>query len=317
MPVVLRRFLGHCRRPLGILAAALLSALMLPAHAAHAQDLEPRAYSNTPVGLNFLIAGYNYTEGKLAFDPALPIADARYYLDTEVIAYAHSLDVLGDSAKFDVVLPVSQFSGHAQVLDRFKQRDMSGLQDPRIRFSMNFYGAPALSLKEFAGYRQDLIIGASLTVTPPLGQYDDTRLLNIGNNRWSFKPELGFSKAWGKLTVEFLPSVTFYTDNTNFNYGHTYSQAPLYAVQGHVIYGFKSGIWVALDGTYFTGNRTTVNGVTSDNLQQNSRGGVTVALPVSRSNSVKINASAGTSTRTGSTYNSFAILWQHRWGAGF
>jgi len=297
--------------------ASILSSALIPITVAHAQDLEPRAYSNTPVGLNFLVAGYNYSDGKIAFDPALAIANARYHMDTGVIAYSHSLDVLGDSAKFDVTLPLSEFSGHAQVGGQDRQREISGLGDPRFRFSMNFYGAPALSLKEFAGYRQDLIIGASLSVTPPLGQYDDTKLLNIGNNRWSFKPEMGISKAWGKLTVEFLPSVTFYTDNTNFYYGHIYSQAPLYAVQGHVIYGFKSGIWAALDGTYFTGNRTTVNGVRSDNLQQNTRGGVTVALPVNRYNSVKLVASTGTSTRTGSTYNSYGILWQYRWGGGF
>ena len=111
--------------------------------------------------------------------------------------------------------------------------------------------------------------------------------------------------------------MTFYTDNTNFYYGRTYAQAPLYAMQGHVIYGFASGIWLALDATYFTGNRTTVDGVRSDNLQTNSRGGVTIALPVDRYNSVKINASSGTSTRTGSTFNAIQILWQYRWGGGY
>ena len=314
---VIARLLRRSSPPLGVAAVVFLCASIFPIKVAHAQDLEPRAYSNTPVGLNFLVAGYNYSEGRIAFDPTLPIANAQYYNNTEVVAYAHALDAWGDSAKFDVTLPIAQFSGHALAGGQFRERDMSGLYDPRFRFSMNFYGAPALSMKQFAGYRQDLIIGASLSVTPPLGQYDDTKLLNLGNNRWSFKPELGISKAWGKLTLEFLPSVTFYTDNTNFYYGKTYAQAPLYAVQGHVIYGFKSGIWVALDGTYFTGNRTTVDGVRSDNLQQNTRGGLTLALPVNRHNSVKIHGSTGTSTRTGSTYNAIGVLWQYRWGGGF
>jgi hypothetical protein len=300
----------------GVAAAAFLIALIFPIAVAHAQDLEPRAYSDTPVGLNFLIAGYTYSDGKIAFDPTLPIADAQFHSNTEVMAYAHSLNVWGDSAKFDVTLPYSSFSGHALVGGRPKERDVSGLDDPRFRFSLNFYGAPALSLKEFAGYRQDLIVGASLSVTPPLGQYDYTKLLNLGNNRWSFKPELGISKAWGQWTVEILPSVTFYTDNTNFYYGRTYAQAPDYALQVHVIYGFMSGIWLAADGTYFTGNRTTVDGVRSNNLQTNTRGGLTLALPVNRYNSVKIHASTGTSTRTGSTFNAIGILWQHRWGGG-
>jgi hypothetical protein len=315
--LVVRKLFGTFIRLVGSSAAAASIALIFSIGVADAQDLEPRAYSNTPVGLNFLVAGYSYSEGKIAFDPTLPIANAQYYNNTEVIAYARSLDAWGRSAKFDMILPYSQFSGHALVGGQFKERDVSGLDDPRFRFSLNFYGAPALTLQDFAGYRQDLIIGASLSVTPPLGQYDDTKLINLGNNRWSFKPELGISKAWGRLTVDILPSVTFYTDNTNFYYGRKYAQAPLYAVQGHVIYGFASGIWLAFDATYFTGNRTTVDSVTSDNLQTNSRGGLTIALPVNRYNSVKINASSGISTRTGSTFNTIQILWQYRYGGGY
>ena len=297
--------------------AVVVIALMFPAAFALAQDTEPRSYSNTPVGLNFLIAGYAYADGELAFDPSLPIADAKYHQNSGVVAYAHSLDAWGKSAKFDVVLPYSSFAGQAQVSGQPRRREMSGFNDPRFRFSMNFYGAPALSLKEFAGYRQDVIVGASLQVSAPLGQYDDSKLVNLGNNRWSFKPELGISKAWGPWTVELAPSATFYTDNTDFNRGGTLAQAPLYAVQGHVIYGFPSGIWLALTGTYFTGNRTTINGVLSANMQTNTRAGLTFALPVDRYNSVKFYASSGTSTRTGSEFSLIGVAWQYRWGEGF
>jgi hypothetical protein len=294
-----------------------LLALAIAAPGVRAQDLEPRSYSNTPVGLNFLIAGYAYAYGDIAFDPSLPIVDAQYHANALVLGYARALDVWGKSAKFDVILPYSSFSGHAQVSGDFRLREMSGLNDPRFRFSMNFYGAPALSMKEFASYRQDLIIGASLQVQAPLGQYDDTKLVNLGNNRWSFKPELGISKALGRWTLELMPSATFYTDNTDFNNGSRFSQAPLYQVQGHVIYSFPSGMWVAFNGTYFTGNRTTVNGVESNNLQQNTRAGLMLALPVDRHNSVKFYASSGTWTRTGSEFTAFGVAWQYRWGEGF
>jgi len=267
--------------------------------------------------MNFLIAGYAYTEGKIAFDPSLPIVDAQYRNHTEALAYARSLNAWGNSAKFDVILPYSSFSGQALVSGLSKEREMTGFGDPRFRFSMNFYGAPALTLQEFAGYRQDVIVGASLQVTAPLGQYDNSKLLNIGNNRWSFKPELGVSKAWGRWTVEVAPSVTIYTDNTDFSNGKTFAQAPLYAVQGHVIYGFSSGIWLAVDGLYFTGGRTTVNGVQGDNIQTNSRVGLTLALPVDRHHSVKLNASTGTSTRTGADFDAIGIAWQYRWGTGY
>ena len=135
-------------------------------------------------------------------------------------------------------------------------------------------------------YQQDLIVGASFG-SAPLGQYDDTKLLNLGNNRWSFKPELGVSKAWGPLTVEIAPSITFFTDNTDFFGDRTLSQAPIYAVRGDIVYHFQSGVWVSLDGTYFRGG-TTANGVRGDNEQSNTRAGLTLALPLDRQNSVKL-----------------------------
>lgn len=109
-------------------------------------------------------------------------------------------------------------------------------------------GAPALSVKDFASYRQDPIVGMSLQVSAPL-------VLNLGNNRWSFKPELGISKAWGPWTFEVAPSVTIFSDNTDFFGGNTFAQAPIYAVQAHILYTFQSGVWMALDGIYFTGGR--------------------------------------------------------------
>ena len=141
--------------------------------------------------------------------------------------------------------------------------------------------------------------------------------LNLGNNRWSFRPELGISKTWGQWTAEFAPSAFYFTDNTDFFNGRTFAQAPIYFVRGHLIYNFKSGIWVSLDGSYIAGGRTTVNGVRGDNEQTNTRVGLTFALPVDRQNSIKFNASTGIWTRTGSEFSAFGVAWQYRWGAGY
>ena len=297
-------------------AFGIITTVLMVANA-KAQDAEPRSYTNTPVGLNFLIAGYAYSQGKIAFDPSLAIADAQFHTHTEALVYVRSLDVGGKSAKFDVLLPYSSFSAQALVDGQSREREMSGFGDPRFRFSINLFGAPALSVKEFANYQQDLIIGASLQVSAPLGQYDNRKLLNLGNNRWSFRPELGISKAWGPWTVEVVPSVTFFTDNPDFFNGSTFAQAPIYLVRGHIIYNFESGVWVSLDGIYFTGGRTTVNGVRGDNEQTNTRAGLTLALPVDRHNSIKLNASTGISTRTGSEFSVVGAAWQYRWGAGY
>ena len=281
-----------------------------------AQDLEPRAYANTPVGMNFLIAGYGYSKGGLATDPSVPLTNAKLHTHVAVLAYARSLDIWGKSGKVDVVLPYGWVSGNADFMGQPREREVDGFGDPRIRISVNFHGAPALSLPQFASYEQDLIIGASLQVSAPLGQYDADKLVNIGTNRWSVRPELGISKALGPLTLELAADVTFYTDNHDFLGGQTREQDPIYSVQGHLIYHLRSGIWVAIDGNYYTGGRTTVDGVRGDDLQKNSRVGATVALPVNRYHSVKLYASTGVSTRTGSDFDTIGIAWQYRWGGG-
>jgi len=291
-------------------AAGILSAAPDSSRAA---DIEPRAYSNAPIGLNFLIAGFVYSEGGLSTDPSSPIQDAQLQIDTELVAYARTLNVWGTSGKFDVVVPYSHLSGTAMVNGNPAERNVSGLNDPRFRLSVNFVGAPALSMKEFASYRQDLIVGASLQVAAPIGQYDPDRLVNIGTNRWFIKPEIGVSKALGALTLEFAGAVYFYTTNDDYYVGRTLEQDPVYSAQAHLIYSFGRGIWAALDGTYDYGGRTTIDGVRDDEVMGNARLGATLSLPVNRSNSIKLYASTGTATRTGSDYDLGGIAWQYRW----
>jgi hypothetical protein len=309
------RYHSRALRPVFVplLAGAVLASV---GTGAHAQALEPRSYANLPIGMNFLIAGYSYSHGGLVTDPSFPLEDAELKINTGVLAYTRSLELSGKSAKFDVVLPIAHISGTATYAGESRERDITGMGDPQFRFSYNFYGAPALSLEEFAGYRQNFIVGASVQISAPMGQYDPGRLVNVGTNRWSVKPEIGVSKEIGKLTLELNRSVTYYTDNDNFLDGHRRQQDPIYAVQGHVIYSFRHGIWVAMDATYYTGGQTTVDGVTGNDLQRNSRAGLTVALPVNRYNSVKLYGSSGVSTRTGSNFDTFGIAWQTRWGAG-
>lgn len=280
-----------------------------------AQSIEPRAYSNAPIGVNFLIGGYAYTRGGLEFE-SLPLTNASFHTSNAILAYARSIDVVGMSGKFDVIVPYTWLSGSADYLGQPVQRVVSGPGDPLFRISVNFSGAPALSLKDFAAYRQDLIVGASLQISAPLGQYDGSRLVNIGTHRWSFKPEVGVSKALGLWTFEAQGAATLYTDNHDFFGGNTRAQKPLYSIQGHAIYAFESGVWASLDGTYFAGGRSTLNGQLANDLQSNWRLGGTLAIPVDRRDSVKLYASRGVSARTGNDFDLFGVAWQYRWGGG-
>ncbi|MRR36407.1 transporter, partial [bacterium] len=250
--------------------------VLLYVAAAYAGEIEPRAYVNTPVGVNFLLAGYAYTDGGLATAGSSPIKDAELTMHSGLLAYARALDVWGKSGKFDVIMAYSDLSGDAMVAGQRRERNVSGLNDPRFRFSVNLFGAPALSLKDFANYQQDLIIGASVQVSAPLGQYDKERLVNLGNNRWYVKPDIGISKAWGNVTLELSGGVFFFTDNDDFFVGRTLEQDPVYTAQLHATYNFGRGIWAAVSGTYDHGGRTTVDGVENNDLQNNSRVGATV-----------------------------------------
>ncbi len=291
--------------------------LGMTASSVSATDIEPRSYSNIPVGLNFLIAGYAYTKGNVTFAPSVPITNGKLETHSGVLAYVRSLDIWGKSGKLDIIIPYAGTSGQAELLGQPRSREIAGFADPVVRFYVNLYGAPALSMKEFAKYQQDTIVGVSLAVTAPGGQYDPNKLVNVGTNRWSIKPEIGISKVWGPLTTEFAAGVYVFTGNDQPFQGKTLEQAPIYNLQGHLIYSFGSGIWGALDANYYTGGRTTEDHIVADNLQQNWRVGATLAFPVSRHNSIKLNGSTGVYSRTGSNYDIVGIAWQYRWGEGF
>jgi hypothetical protein len=294
----------------GLLAAVLLAC----APRVQAQSIEPRAYADIPVGVNFLIGGFAYTEGSLA--NSLPITNTHLDVSNGILAYSRSLDLWGKSAKFDTNVPYSWLSGSADYMGQTLTRRVNGFGDPAFRLSVNLYGAPALTPQQFAAYHQDLVIGASLQVTAPLGQYDSTRLVNLGTNIWTFKPEFGVSKALGRWTLELQAAVTVFTDNTNFYNGNKRTQDALYQLQQHVIYSFNRGVWASLDATFYTGGRSTLNDTLSNDLQQNWRVGATLAMPINRYNSLKMYASDGVSARTGNNFKLYGIALQHRWGGG-
>ena len=278
--------------------------------------MEPRSYANAPVGLNFLIAAYGYSWGDVLLDPSLPIANADAKVNSIALGYSRVLELWGKSGTVAVVLPYATVSASGDVEGQPASVERSGYADLGMRLAVNLYGAPALSLEEFRDYRQDTIVGVSLLVTAPTGHYDPTKLVNIGTNRWSFKPEAGVSKVLGAWTLEGAFGVTFFTDNDQFLGSNVRQQDPLYALQGHAIYNFNPGLWGALDATYYAGGRTSVNGSANDDRKQNSRWGATLAQSLNSRNSIKLYFSTGASARTGTDFKTAGIAWQYRWGAG-
>jgi hypothetical protein len=292
---------------------ALALLLLAPALAA-AQALEPRAYAASPVGLNFAVAAYAHSKGGIAFDPSVPLENGEGHVHALSLAYVRTLDVLGNSGSVAVLLPMARFAGSATLDGVEESRAMSGLADPALRFAVNFYGAPAMTAAQFAGYRQDLIVGASLVLTAPLGQYDPARVVNLGTNRWSAKPEIGLSQAAGPWIFELSAGGTWFTKNDDYFGGNTREQEPIYSTQVHVTRQLGRGTWAAVSATWYAGGRTSLNGAARDDRQSGSRYGATFALPLGGGHSLKLFGSSGLYTRTGQDFDTFGVAWQYLWG---
>ena len=185
--------------------------------------------------------------------------------------------------------------------------------DPRVRFAVNLYGAPAMTPREFGSYQQGTILGFSLSVAPPLGQYDSTKLINLGTHRWSFKPELGFSRTRGRWVVEMMAGAWLFTDNHDFVGGRTRQQDAIFATQFHLTYKPRRGMWIAGDLNFFTGGRTTVGEQVNLDLQRNSRVGATFSKALKRGQAIRVAVSRGAYTTIGADFLSVAGSYSYAW----
>ena len=299
-----------------------LAALVLVAMCgigASAQDLVPRAYVIAPVRSNAVILTDSFLSGGLLLEGAAPITDSTASGNIPVLTYYRSLGLFGRSANVTASLPylVGHFKGKVSGADSAIYR--SGLMDSVYRFSINLKGGPALSVRDFQQWRQKTLIGASLKVVAPTGQYDPTKLINASYNRWAFKPELGISRRWGNWLLDSYGSVLLFTTNDHYYspappQRNVMTQAPIWGFEGHLSYDVRPRLWISLDGNYWRGGTTSVNGVAdSSTLQANSRLGATFSVPVSRHQSIKISYSRGAYVLFGGNLSSISVAWQYAW----
>ncbi|MEN8163702.1 MAG: transporter [Acidobacteriota bacterium] len=278
-----------------------------------AQELEPRAYRTMPMGLNAAAFAYVFSSGNVITEPSIPIQD----LDTEahmvVLGYVRSFGLFGRSANLMLSMPYVSMSGSATVAGSPTEDDRRGWATPRARLAVNLLGGPALGPKEFAEYTQGRNLGISLTMAPPGGQYTSDHLVNFGTNRWAFKPEIGYSSIQGKWIFEGAVGVWLFTTNTDAPGGVTRRQDAIGSFQGHLIYNFTPRLWLALNANYFTGGKSSINGVDMDDLQKNSRVGLTLSLPAGRGKSVKIASHTGAFTSIGADFDIASIAYQVIW----
>jgi len=296
------------------IGAMLLASWIVPGTAA-AQELVPRAYWPAPQGTNILSLAYQYSFGDIVTDPSLPVVGVDSKIHVGVLGYQHTFSMLGRTANAQLSLPFSSGETTGTYLGLPAERDVSGLSDARLRVSVNLRGAPAMTQEQFRALAQDptTLVGISLLVQAPTGQYDPDRLINIGTNRWSLKPALGviypFSRGW---MLEFEVGGWFFGDNDEF-IGQTRKQDPVLSTEAHLVRQFDSGLWAALDVNFYTGGRTTVGSDRKADLQRNARVGATVLWPFRRGHALRGSYSTGVVTESGGDYQIVSISYLYAW----
>lgn len=286
---------------------------LLVAQLACAQELEPRAYSPNPVGLNFATVGYAHSSGDVLSDPSLPLDDVHASLNAVSVGYGRTFGLFGRGAAVLLGLPQVWADVAGNIGEDRRSTSRTGLADARVRLTVNLLGGEALSPAEFAKREPGPLLGASLIVVAPTGEYLPDRLINIGSNRWAFKPELGFSYPIGRWYFDVAAGVWLFTGNDDFYGGSLREQDPVTTLQGHVVYVFRPRLWLAVDATYYEGGRTVIDGVPRADLQANSRIGLTLAVPLNARQSLKFAWSEGATTRIGGDFSSYGVVWQYAW----
>ncbi len=275
--------------------------------------MEPRAYSPAPVGTNFLGLGYGYTSGDVLLDPSSPLTDVEARIHALAPGYARTFALFARTCNFGAVIPYVDGNVKGKVSDVAGEVTRYGFGDARFRFSTHLLGGEALTKAEFAEKKPDTVIGTSLSIVAPTGQYASRRLINIGSNRWAFKPEIGVSHQIGDWFADGSAGLWIFGDNPAYYTGVRRSQDPLAVFQAHGGYLFMPGLWLAADIAYYTGGKTTVGDKTNDDLQSNSRYGLTLSVPLSQSMAIKIAGSKGLATRVGGDFTTVAAALQYRW----
>ncbi|BCS32292.1 hypothetical protein TBR22_A15020 [Luteitalea sp. TBR-22] len=300
------------RSPCRLLVA--LWSFLLAAGAATAQDLEPKAYAASPTDAGFVVVAVSRLAGGLVFDPTVPLTDVKATFGIGTIAGGYTFGLLGKLALVTAAVPIASGELTGFLNDDARSTYRNGLADARFKLSVNLRGNDAMRASAFAKAPRRTIVGTSLTVAAPTGEYDGAKLINIGTNRWAVKPELGVAVPAGRWDVDAYAGVWLFTANGDFfPGGQRRTQEPVLAVQAHVGYTFRPRLWLAVDTTWYGGGQARVEGGAPGTGLNNSRLGATLSLPVGRSQSLKVAYSSGVSVRTGTDFDTLSVGWQKLW----
>lgn len=277
---------------------------------AFSQDLEPRVYANVPTKLNVVAAGYVFMNGNVLTDPSLPIKDFTLQSHNMALNYIRTFALSNKLARIQVALPFTFMDGSAVISDQLITGSRTGFADMKVRLGINLLGSPALDKSEFRKFEQKTILGVSLVTSIPTGRYYEDKQVNIGTNRWAFKPEIGVSKRFTHVYAEAYGGIWFYTDNNDY-LGKKLEQKPTYSLQAHGSYYFKNQMWVGFNTTWFFGGKTIIDGVSDNSQIDNWRVGATFSTPIAKGQSLRFQYHIGAYTNNGLNYYALSAVYQY------
>lgn len=279
-----------------------------------AQEMEPRSYAVVPKGLHALALSFTYSSGNVITEGSSPVQDLDVNNKVFNIGYVQTFSFFKKLARVSVSLPYGFLDGTAKFQGADTSASRNGFYDGRIKFGVNLFGSPVMTPKDFQKFQEHTVLGVSIVISVPVGQYFPTKLINLGSNRWGFKPEIGLSHREGRLFYEIYSGVWMYTANESYFHGHIQTENVLFSTQAHVDYTFKHGKYLALNGGFGGGGQTYINGLPQGDEEQNWRLGGTFSMPVfDKHQSVKAMINTGVATRAGQNFTAFTLVYQYNW----
>jgi hypothetical protein len=278
------------------LSGLLYVTLLLLAFPAWAQDDGARAYMMVPKGTTTVSVRGHLLRSNLAIDPGTVVEDADLNTNLLVFQFVQALTVLDGQSFVFLVVPTSRIEAKATLPGDNVSKSISGFGDAQLGFVLGVYGTPSLSPADYANYSPGLAVNLLAKAFFPTGKYSELRSINIGANRFALRLAVPIVYAIGErmsdphlMTIELLPTVTFYSKNDDPFEAERTKQKPLFILEGHLTRGFNKSFWASLDLLWRRGGEVEVDGVDADNFQRALSLGATGAFALSRRASLKLS----------------------------
>lgn len=278
------------------------------------QEIEPRSYAVVPTGLHAMALSYTFSSGNVITEGSSPVQDLNVTNNVFNLGYVQTFTFFDKLARVSASIPFGFLNGSAKFQGIDTSGSRTGFYDGRIKFGVNLFGSPALAPQDFQKFQEHTVFGASVVISVPLGQYYPSKLINLGSNRWGFKPELGFSHREGRLFYEIYSGVWMYTTNSDYFKSYVQKESSLFTFQAHIDYTFQHGKYLALNGGYADGGETSLNGMEQHDEEQNWRLGATFSSPIfNRHQSIKVMVNTGIATKAGQNFTALTVIYQYSW----